>query len=264
MTKLERTYYRLLQLEHNDPETPALIDPTLHLLFCIVYLCLMLSVAMGRLSMLIWFAIIPIINCAIFGLSSLSILKKSLYVLPFIIFIGIFNPILDHQPAFSVGTIVITRGWITFVSILVRGLLAVQCLLILMASGGFYSICRSLRNLGMPRFLTDQLQFVYRYMTVLIQEAIIMNRAKTARGFGRKKYPVKLWGIFTGQLFLRAIDRAERINRAMLARGFTGELPVYRQPHTGVSKSGIVYFLLMTLLTVSLRIFDFSSLFFKV
>ena len=58
-----------------------------------------------------------------------------------------------------------------------------------------------------------------------IEYAAAMQQARDARSFGRKSYPLKVWGTLVGQLLIRTFDRAERISRAMLARGFTGRIP---------------------------------------
>ena len=59
-------------------------------------------------------------------------------------------------------------------------------------------------------------------------EALTMRRAREARGYGGNGLPLKSWGEFAGQLFIRTVGRAERINRAMLARGFNGSMPSWR------------------------------------
>lgn len=52
-----------------------------------------------------------------------------------------------------------------------------------------------------------------------------MQRARDARSFGRRSYPLKVWATLVGQLLIRTFERAELISRAMLARGFTGRIP---------------------------------------
>ena len=54
---------------------------------------------------------------------------------------------------------------------------------------------------------------------------VALLRTRDARSFGRKGYPLRIWGTLVGQLLIRSVERAERIGRAMYARGFTGELP---------------------------------------
>ena len=64
----------------------------------------------------------------------------------------------------------VSRGWVSFVSIILRGLLSVQALLLLVYVAGFNRMCEALRRPGMPRVLVTQLLMVYRYLTVLLQE----------------------------------------------------------------------------------------------
>ena len=58
-----------------------------------------------------------------------------------------------------------------------------------------------------------------------IEYAAAMQQARDARSFGRRSYPLKIWGTLVGQLLIRTFDRAEQISRAMLARGFSGRIP---------------------------------------
>lgn len=258
MSKLEKAYLTIQRMELRSSVNPPVIDPRILLITSVVYLVTMLSVPLGRLSMLIWFSLIPIVTAQWLGLGFGRIFIKSLFILPFVILIAIFNPIIDRAPAFVAGGLVITRGWLTFLSVILRGLLAVQMLIVLTEACGFNGICRTMHKLGIPSFLTDQLMFVYRYISVLLSEAIAMRRAREARGFGRKSYPLKLWGVMIGQLFLRAIDRSERINKAMLARGFNGYIPAYgdEEKHSGMESR--LYLLIMVVSIACMRIFDLS------
>lgn len=261
MDKLEKAYYTIMQMETRSNQSPSIIDPRINVVISLVFLIVMLSVPLGRLSSLIWFALYPMAASAVLGISFGKIFSRSLYVLPLVVLIGIFNPLLDKIPVFRIGGFVVTSGWLSFMSIIVRGLLAMQCILILIDSCGFQGICRAFRKLGVPAFLTDQLMFVYRYISVLLLEALTMKRAREARGYGRKSYPLKLWGTLTGQLFLRAIDRSERINKAMLARGFNGTFPSFSQNANRLTIGSWAYLLLMGGGIIALRIINISSLF---
>ncbi|MDE6541025.1 MAG: energy-coupling factor transporter transmembrane protein EcfT [Muribaculaceae bacterium] len=197
------------------------------MLLTLLYVCLLLSVPLQDLQRLVWFASFPIVWASVAGIGYGCVLKRSLYVLPLILFVGIFNPLVDTAPAWTIGGLTVSRGWVSFVSVALRGMLAVQAVLTLTAVCGFADVCRELRAAGVPSFLTTLLQLVYRYMSVLLEELLVMGRARTARGFGRVSYPLRLWAAMAGQLFLRSVDRAERIHRAMLARGFDGTMPRY-------------------------------------
>lgn len=261
MSKLEKALFLLQQTEIRTDESPRL-DARIGIIVSVLYLALMLSVPLGRLSLLIWMALYPIIASAWLGMKFSKIFKASLIVLPLVIVIGIFNPLYERTYVFSIFGVAVSEGWISFISVILRGLLAMQCMLILIESNGFLGLCRGLSKLGIPRFLTEQLMFVYRYMIILIEEALAMKRARLARGYGRKSFPVKTWGVMIGQLFLRAIDRSERISRAMSARGFNGNLPDYR-PEFKKIPGGDWIFLFFWIATLPLlRIFDLSRLFF--
>ena len=192
------------------------LDARAKLLVTVVFLVTMLSVPLSRLSELLAFAVF----------------RRSLIVLPLVAFVGVFILFYDREPVFRIGTVVVTAGWVSFLSIILRGLLSVQALLILIGSTGYYRLCRSMQRLGVPSVFTTQLLFVYRYLYVLIEEALAMRRARDARSFGRRSYPLKVWGTLVGQLLIRTFERAELISRAMLARGFTGRIPadVFESP----------------------------------
>lgn len=201
------------------------IDARAKLLATVVFLVAMLSVPLRGLDRLLLFFIFPIVSAALGGLRFGPIFRRSLVVLPFVAFIGVFNLFYDREPVFRIGSLVVTEGWVTFLSILVRGLLSVEALLVLVYTTGYYRLCRSMQRLGVPSIFTTQLLFVYRYLYVLIEEALAMQRARDARSFGRRSYPLRVWATLVGQLLMRTFDRAERISRAMLARGFTGRIP---------------------------------------
>jgi cobalt/nickel transport system permease protein len=86
--------------------------------------------------------------------------------------------------------------------------------------------------MGMPRPLAVQLLFLYRYMTVLGEEAVRMTVAREQRGGGRP-LSIRLYGALVGRLLLRTWDRAERIYLAMCARGFAGDFRGGPPPRLG-------------------------------
>ena len=237
------------------------VDPRASVIVTVVYLCLMLSVPSTHIDLLLWFALYPIIAAPMFGKTYASIFLQSLIVLPLVVLLGIFNPIFDKNVVATVGGVKITDGWLMFAGIILRGLLSMQALLILIRSMGFIGLVRALGRLGVPKFLTTQLLMVFRYIRVLIEEGLTMKAARDARSFGQKRLPFKLWGVMIGQLFLRSVGRAERVHNAMMARGFTGELPVYYRDATGWTSQSTFYLIGWCLVFIILRLFNLSLLF---
>ena len=264
MSTLEKATSRLREMETRCQDADDGIRPLdarVGVIVSVLYLVMMLSVGVGRLSVLLWFALYPIVACGWLGISFGKVLRDSLVVLPLVICIGIFNPYFDRKVAMTIGGVAVSEGWISFISIVLRGLLAMQCVLILISTGGFVGLCRGLRRLGVPRFLTDQLLFVYRYLNVLLQEALTMRRARESRGFGKKRFPLKLWGVMIGQLLLRTLGRSERISQAMLARGFDGTLPDLHTGRSRLHRADIVFLIVWCVALPLLRFLPLSALF---
>ncbi len=262
MSKLENALLRLNALEHECGEPQYRLTTFVTLIVTIAYLIAMLSVPLKNFATLIWFSIYPLVAIQFYGLRFSRIFLESLYVLPFVVLIGIFNPLIDKETAFMAGSIAVSKGWISFASIILRGILAVQAALILISAHGFTAMCSSLRKLGLPTFLVTQIQFVYRYLGVLLSEALNIQRSANARGYGKKNFPLKIWGAMTGQLLIRTLDRGESIHRAMLARGFTGSLPYYHANNSQKLRIGdVIWGVSWILIFIVLRFVNLSSLF---
>lgn len=75
-----------------------------------------------------------------------------------------------------------------------------------------------------PTLLVAMLAFMYRYIFILWDELARLRHARNARDFGRSTLGMRWKGNahLIGLLLLRAMERAERSHRAMLARGWDG------------------------------------------
>ena len=202
------------------------LDSRALLLVTLAYIVCLLSLPIEVPERLIWFALYPILLAPLSGLNYTSIFFKSLYVLPFIVLIGIANPFYDRRVAFEAGSFEVTYGWLSFLTIILRGLLSVQALLILINNCGFIGICDALKRLYVPKVLTTQLLLLYRYLGLLLEEAFNMQRAVTSRGYGKKSFPIKMWVTMVGSLLIHTYERSKRIHDAMLSRGFNGAIPM--------------------------------------
>jgi cobalt/nickel transport system permease protein len=99
---------------------------------------------------------------------------------------------------------------------------------------------------------------LYRYIFVLIEEAIRMLRAYTLRSFSAKKIRYHVFKQMLGSLLLRTIDRAQRIHLAMLSRAFTGEIRIARQYK--FARAEIFYLVSLVLFFTFIRVVDVSAL----
>jgi cobalt/nickel transport system permease protein len=127
-----------------------------------------------------------------------------------------------------IGGLSITGGWVSFASILLRFTLTVGAAMTLVAVTGFNAVCMALEKLGAPRFFALQLLFLYRYLFVLVDEAVRMVRARSLRVFNGKGMHLTAYGSLLGHLLLRTLNRAQRIHSAMWCRGFDGNIRIIK------------------------------------
>jgi cobalt/nickel transport system permease protein len=116
------------------------------------------------------------------------------------------------------------KGWPLFVTILVRGTLSFSTALWLVNVMPFDQLLATLRRLRVPDVLLAILSLMYRFLFVLWDELDRMRTARASRLF-RKPSLLATWrsaAHLVGRLLIRALDRADRIHGAMLARGWDG------------------------------------------
>ena len=198
------------------------VHPLVKLLTTVSYLMVVVSFGKYDISGLLPLLIYPSMIFALAELPLKPIFMRVLLVSPLIIGIGILNPFFDHQ-IFLVGGIEISRGWVTFLSLLIRSVLTVTAALLLIATTGMDRLGGALRMLKIPRIFVLQLLLTYRYISVLMEEVARSLRAYSLRAPKQKGVHRSAWGSLAGQLILRTFDRAQRIYEAMCLRGFTGE-----------------------------------------
>lgn len=202
------------------------LHPLVKLLTTFSYLTVVVSFEKYDIGGLLPLLLYPVIIFTLADLPVKPIFIRILLVSPFIIGIGILNPIFDHQ-RYLLGGIEISRGWVTFLSLLIKSGLTVTAALLLIATTGMDRLAGALRMLKVPRIFVLQLLLTYRYISVLMEEVARTLRAYSMRAPGQKGVHRSAWGSLAGQLLLRTIDRAQRIYEAMCLRGFSGEY------HTG-------------------------------
>lgn len=164
--------------------------------------------------------LVGLIACAIFFAHTLAriplsyVARRMLFFLPPLFFMAISLPLSQSGQ----------KGWLLFVTILVRGTLSFSTALWLVNVMPFDQLLATLRRLRVPDVLLAILSLMYRFLFVLWDELDRMRTARSARLF-RKPSLWTTWrsaAHLVGRLLIRALDRADRIHGAMLARGWDG------------------------------------------
>lgn len=177
------------------------------------------------------------------GLGIGYVWKRAFLALPFALaaFPLVFtqgNSVLVALPVEKPALIVYQEGLERFASIVLKAFLSIQMAIVLAATTPFPELLQAMRGVGVPRLLTAMFGMMWRYLFVLADEALRLMRARAARSGridGRRAGGTLLWqarvtGGMAGNLFLRGLERSERIYAAMLARGYDGEVRVFPFP----------------------------------
>jgi cobalt/nickel transport system permease protein len=197
------------------------LDPRAKVLAVGAFSLAVASFGRYEVSALLPFTLFPVILAVMGEIPLGYLLRRILLALPFVLLLGALNPALDRAPVLGLGPIVITGGWLSYASMVIRLVLTVSAAVTLVAITGMDGVCQALERLGVPRVFTLQIGFLHRYTFVLAEEATRMLRARELRSHGRV-LAMREFGPLAGHLLLRTWDRARRIHLAMLARGFEG------------------------------------------
>jgi cobalt/nickel transport system permease protein len=195
----------------------------------LAFVIVVMSFPRHEVSALAPFLLYPVILTSVGRIPARELFRKILVAAPFALVIGVFNPLLDRHPVVAVGPVAITGGWLSFASIMLRFVLTVWAALALVACTGMFRLAAGLERLGIPRVFVVQLLFLYRYLFVVADEGSRMTRSVELRAAGKNAMRLRVYGSLIGHLLLRSMDRADRVYRAMVSRGFDGEIRVMRQ-----------------------------------
>ncbi len=106
----------------------------------------------------------------------------------------------------------------------------------LVATSSVGRLGAAMNRLKMPEKLTHLLLLTYRYLFVIQEEYERLKRAAVVRGFRPKTnlHTYRTYAYMVAILFVRAAARAERVQHAMVCRGFAGRFHALEEaPLTG-------------------------------
>ncbi len=198
------------------------IHPNVKIITTFIFLVAVISFDRYAVSALIPYFFYIAVMMALAEIPYRLLLSRAAVALPFSLFAGISNIIFDKTGAFLFYGFTVTYGMISFISIMLKTFLCVSTVLILISTTSMTEISYQLIRMKIPSILVTQLMMTYRYISVLLEESSTMSTAYMLRCPKQKGIRMKDMGIFTGQLLIRSIDRAERVYHAMKCRGFNG------------------------------------------
>src|SRR5574341_801183 len=168
-----------------------------------------------------------------------AVLRRSSLALPFVLAALPVIVTVKGLPLLSLPigpwTLTVTlEGAERFASVAVKSWLSAQMAIVLAASTPFPDLLLAMRAIKIPRLLVAIIGLMWRYLFVLVDEALRLMRARQARSGhpatpgtragGSIGWRARVTGGMAGNLFVRSFDRADRIYAAMASRGYDGEV----------------------------------------
>ena len=146
-------------------------------------------------------------------------------------------------------------------SIMIKAWISVLSAILLTGTTDSHALISGFRQLHVPAILIAIVELMWRYLYVMVDEVTRLIRARNSRSTvvnhghhagGSVFWRARVTGNMAGSLFLRSIERSERVYAAMLSRGYNGE-PVTEQSAVFTKRDHIA--LLLSIATVFILLF---------
>ncbi|MCR5576291.1 MAG: cobalt ECF transporter T component CbiQ [Oscillospiraceae bacterium] len=222
MNKMEKALYELSEMDELAARSSPIhrLHPAAKLLSTIAYIVVTVSFDKYDLSGLVPMLLWPVLLFQLSGIPVRTCFYKLRIVLPLVMAVGLFNPLFDRRIVLQLGTLAVSGGVISMLTLMLKGLLCLMASFLLMATTPIDKLCAALRMWHVPKLLVTLLLLTYRYVGVMTGELAVMTEAYHLRAPGQKGIHISAWGSFLGQLLLRSMDRAQELYASMLLRGY--------------------------------------------
>ncbi len=211
------------------------LDPRTKLVASLAFILAVLLTPAGEWPALAFY-LATVLGLVAFSRLPLSyVLKRSLVIVPFVLLVAVFIPFFKEGEVAGSYNIWLWKVSVTYsglfvlANVVAKAWLCILCLILLSSTTRLAELLKGLRQLGVPQVLVLILSFMYRYIFVLMDEAMRMQQAYNSRDIGGSlRRRLRAFGNMIGILFLRSYERGERIYAAMVSRGFDGQIKILR------------------------------------
>lgn len=154
------------------------------------------------------------------GLPVFALLKRAAVVLPFTATFAMLSAVAgDPERAMA---------------LMMKSYLSSMAVVLLVVTTPMPNLFHAASSVGTPRVLVLVLQFLYRYLFVIVEQAMHMRDAALSRGAALgtasrgERFRAAAGALAV--LFARSYKKAEGIERSMVARGFDGRIHLLHAP----------------------------------
>lgn len=125
---------------------------------------------------------------------------------------------------------------------------AVSVMAVLGFSTPFTDLMAGLSWFRVPKGFTEILMFAYRYIFMLLEDAMVIYHAQKNRlGYSSVRRGMNSFGTLTGSLVLKAFEHSQNSTIAMVQRGYDGNMPVLQHKPFKSSEIAVSFFLVIVM-----------------
>lgn len=196
----------------------------------IVALFVFVGAAVTTPAPAVWsFGVLAAVLATAVGLAELPVgffLRRLAIETPFVI-LALAMPLVGMGPYLEVAGLELSvpglwGAW----NVVAKATLSVGASVVLAATTEVSEILAGFDRLRAPRILTAIAGFMVRYLEVIVAEIGRVRTAVAARLGDRTRLgEARTLASVSGTMFVRSYERGERVHQAMVARGYTGEMP---------------------------------------
>ena len=215
------------------PSPVHALDARIKLVLVVAFIlaCAFTPVGAWPVYILLFTLILAVVILSELGVA--YVLKRSALALPFMLAALPLLFSVQGSPlwGFSLGKVQLSisqAGLVRFLSITLNSWLSGIAAIVLASSTPFPNLLAAMRSLRIPRLF------------VLVDEVLRLQRARAARSGelgqpgskpgGSIAWRARVTGGMAGNLFLRGLERSDRIYLAMVSRGYDGEVRSFAPP----------------------------------
>lgn len=221
------------------------LDPRVKIIVAILY-SIVVAVS-SNFSALLPALCVSVFLIVLSKLSIRKVLHRLLLVNGMIIFLWVFLPFTyKGETLFTIGPLAGTKEGVLYASQITLKCNAILLAMVaLLSTTPISTLGHAMGQLYFPDKIVHLFLFTYRYIHVIFQEYNRLINAMRIRGFipGTNLHTYRSYAYLVGMLLVRSYDRAERIHKAMLCRGFHGKY--YTLTQFSIKIGDIIYLSLM-------------------
>jgi len=190
-------------------------------------------------TLVYFFNSVPVFVVAFFAFTILSIYSAgrdylkfmkvpSLFIIPALAVIAFITPGEKTFIIFSREGI-----YLAFKTFL-RAYTSLSIMIYLITTTSIPDLLQSLRKIRLPEFVAEMMTLIYRAIQIFVDELIRLERSAESRlGFYGKRNMLRTSAMIGYSMFIKSMERAEKLNMAMESRCYSGKIPNPSQKSSG-------------------------------